>query len=290
MPRPKDREKVQKERNRGKRGDALDYGCAEQRTFITKLAEGGLVIYFMEPDGNCLFRSLASQALDDAERHAEIRAKVMDFEEAQPDHFRLFIEDDEPFDDYIERMRRDGEWGGHPELFAAAQVLGVDISVHQADSPILLLEGPASIRGPRRTLRLSYHGQCHYNTLVLDESIKQPVGVDRGEALRATMEAVCWATEQRASLALRTARGDVDEAIELLMTGSEQLDELEAVEAEAVSEEAPPRRAKGKLPRPVTHKHIALSKKDSRKLKKSPPLNSDATPKPRGEQRHVIVL
>lgn len=49
----------------------------------------------------------------------------MDYIEANQEHFSLFIEDDEDFDTYLHRMRRDKEWGGHPELYAASQVLQV---------------------------------------------------------------------------------------------------------------------------------------------------------------------
>jgi hypothetical protein len=37
----------------------------------------------------------------------------------------LISRQDEPFDAYVGRMRRDGEWGGHHELYAASRLFRV---------------------------------------------------------------------------------------------------------------------------------------------------------------------
>lgn len=41
--------------------------------------------------------------------------------------FEPYMEDDEPFDDYIDRMRGDAEWGGNQELVAASQLYKVGV-------------------------------------------------------------------------------------------------------------------------------------------------------------------
>ena len=46
-------------------------------------------------------------------------------------HFELFIEDDESFDEYLSRLKSNGEWGGNAEVFAAAQLYRADISIFQ---------------------------------------------------------------------------------------------------------------------------------------------------------------
>lgn len=43
-------------------------------------------------------------------------------------HFALFTEDDENMRDYIKRMRYDGEWSGHQELYAASQRFPANIT------------------------------------------------------------------------------------------------------------------------------------------------------------------
>ena len=44
--------------------------------------------------------------------------------------FEPYVEDDEPFDDYLFRMRRDAEWGGNQELVAASQLFKVWSRLH----------------------------------------------------------------------------------------------------------------------------------------------------------------
>lgn len=146
---------------------AKDYQSLEEKKFANDLfEEGGYVIEYIDADGNCLFRSISDQLYQTQDRHSEIRQQVMDFIEQNSEHFELFIEDDESFVDYLNRMRRNGEWGGHQELYAASQVLNINIHVHQLDAPQFLL--PASGRGKNPTIRdihLSYHGEYHYNSL-----------------------------------------------------------------------------------------------------------------------------
>ena len=70
----------------------------------------------VEADGNCFFRALADQRYGDESRHAEVRRRVVARVEARREAFAPFVEDDETFDEYVERMARDGEWAGHLEL------------------------------------------------------------------------------------------------------------------------------------------------------------------------------
>jgi hypothetical protein len=56
-------------------------------------------------DGNCLFRSIADQLHGDCSLHSDIRANVVRHIIANKDVFETSIEDDELFDDYVDRMR-----------------------------------------------------------------------------------------------------------------------------------------------------------------------------------------
>ena len=81
------------------------------------------------------------------------------------DQFEPFVEDDEPFDDYIERMAEEGTWAGNLELQAASCELGVNIRVYQAG------ERPWTVKNfPEESaplLHLSYHDGIHYNSVRL---------------------------------------------------------------------------------------------------------------------------
>ena len=89
----------------------------------------------------------------------------MKHEEVASDHFKMFVEDDEPWDDYVERLRTDGEWGGNMELVAAANRYKVHVAVHQLGAPRLDIRSDAPKKEVRRTAHLSYHGEMHYNSV-----------------------------------------------------------------------------------------------------------------------------
>jgi OTU domain-containing protein 3 len=117
----------------------------------------------MDGDGNCLFRSLADQFTGKQDNHLLFRFKVMTYIEQQRDHFTLFMEDDEDFDDYVSRMKTTREWGGHQELYAASQTFRVNIVVHQAD--YMQARFVLQCEEATRDIHLSYHGDCHYNSV-----------------------------------------------------------------------------------------------------------------------------
>ena len=63
----------------------------------------------------------------------------------------------------LHNFRTVGEWGGHQELYAASQSLHVNIVVHQCSdtAPRFIL----SCDTATRDIHLSYHGECHYNSV-----------------------------------------------------------------------------------------------------------------------------
>ena len=62
-------------------------------------------------DGNCLFRALSFWVTGGEHQHRAVRQAVVDVGRS------------------AQNMRQDREWGGTDELFAAADVMGVDVLV-----------------------------------------------------------------------------------------------------------------------------------------------------------------
>jgi hypothetical protein len=88
-----------------------------------------LWIKIIDPDGNCLFAAIADQlsdqlSLDIGNGHSEVRTIVCDYISDHKDHFSKFIVTGESFEGYIRRMKKNGQWGGNPELVAAARNYG----------------------------------------------------------------------------------------------------------------------------------------------------------------------
>ena len=67
--------------------------------------------------------------------HAELRERVCDYLERNADDFKPFVEDDEYWEQYLARMRREGTWAGNVEVQATARVLGRRICVHRVGQP-----------------------------------------------------------------------------------------------------------------------------------------------------------
>ena len=142
-------------------------------------------------------------------------------------------------------MRSDGEWGDQPELCAAAQCLYVNIYVHQVDSPrfVILCDDIAT-----RAIHLSYHGGCHYNSIrsvdddvydlparpiILPDSHPIPSqstssSYTTNDSVARVKECIPWITSDvTIQSALDLADGDVDSAIEILMSNPDVLDLVE---------------------------------------------------------------
>lgn len=212
---------VKLEDRKGKRnkfkGSKKNYNSEEELRFAANLAAVGLEIKHMEGDGNCMFRSLSDQLKDDASKHFLFREKIMSYIEENRDHFSLFMEDDEPFDDYIARMKTSGEWGGHQELYAASQCLDASIVVHQQeeDRPRYVLICPNT----DRFINISYHGECHYNSVrpvTSGFTVMQFQHQDGNSVRDRIAKSVAWATNKDIEVALEMTQNNIDEAIDFL--------------------------------------------------------------------------
>ncbi|RLN48742.1 hypothetical protein BBJ28_00001479 [Nothophytophthora sp. Chile5] len=95
-------------------------------------------------DGNCLFRAVSDQLYASELFHRDIRQRLVDFIEREQQLFRPFV-DDEEVSEYCTRMREDGEWGGHPELYAAAKLFNIHIVVHTGPMHRLVLKNDANV-------------------------------------------------------------------------------------------------------------------------------------------------
>lgn len=69
-----------------------------------QLGTYGLRICEITGDGNCLFRSIADQLDGHDGQHTELRAAAVAYMRANEDIFAPFVEDDEPFVNYCDRM------------------------------------------------------------------------------------------------------------------------------------------------------------------------------------------
>eukprot|EP00914_Ancora_sagittata_P022268 GHVO01044212.1.p1 GENE.GHVO01044212.1~~GHVO01044212.1.p1 ORF type:complete len:646 (+),score=127.30 GHVO01044212.1:209-1939(+) len=140
-----------------------------------------LQIRKMLSDGNCLFRSMSDQLFGTPDFHCLIRTKCMDHVENRRDHFEPFIPD-ECFVDYVHRLRQLGEWGDDIEIQAASELYEAIVKIYRIDTTVDQNNNQTIILTPLRTLResterantltirLGYHGNNHYDSVMAVEN------------------------------------------------------------------------------------------------------------------------
>lgn len=107
-----------------------------------------------------LIASQGDQLYGKGARHKEVRETVCAHMEERREFYECFVEDDEGFDKYVRRMRRDGQWAGHMEVQATSEALGVNITIHQLGQPPWVVK---NLDVGARMIHLSYHEGEHYN-------------------------------------------------------------------------------------------------------------------------------
>ena len=147
----------------------------EQEVEFRKLLKKiNLEIKKVSGDGNCLFRAISDQIYGTDEYYALIREKCMDYIEVQKRFFREFIDGD--FDEYIKNKRKDGIWGDDIELEAISEIYNRPIEIYSgSQKPLKCFHEDKCYDNNRyisTPIRLSYHGQKHYNSVIPLEEAK----------------------------------------------------------------------------------------------------------------------
>jgi len=145
-----------------------------------RLEKHGFVEKSVFPDGNCQMRALADQLHGTENNHKDVRTKVMSWlaknekfsvEEQGSATLGDFIDKDAypKWDSYVAHMSRNGAWGDHITLLAAAEVYGVNIFVISnvddlGTGQYITNITPKSTKA-KTTLNLSHWHELHYNSL-----------------------------------------------------------------------------------------------------------------------------
>merc|ERR1712008_23907 len=135
---------------------------------------GALRVIPVAADGNCLFNAVAQaeaaadgkqplQAATERARAEILRLAVVKELLARRAEIEWAIEGD--FDQYVERMRRSGVWGGEPELLMLSYQLATPIEVYMYNPTLRRIQTYSeSMKGS--PLRVLFHGSGHYEALV----------------------------------------------------------------------------------------------------------------------------
>jgi len=151
----------------------------EKERMKKRLEKHGFIELEMAHDGNCMMRAISHQLFGTQEKYKEVRTKISGWlqlnEQFDVDgngtQISQFIDTDEyaSWSAYCSKLSRDGIWGDHLALVAAAQVfakriwiLSSVVTAHDADS-VTVIE-PLGVHYDQ-TLFLSHWHENHYNSL-----------------------------------------------------------------------------------------------------------------------------
>ena len=140
----------------------------QELDFQKSLEQVNLEIKKITGDGNCLFRAISHQVYGTDKYHKIIREKCMDYIEVQKRFFEEFIDGD--FEEYIKKKRKDGIWGDDIELEAISEIYNRPIEIYSgSEKPLRCFHEDKHFDENQYILtpiRLSYHGQKHYNSII----------------------------------------------------------------------------------------------------------------------------
>jgi hypothetical protein len=247
------KEEKQQKRNKKKKNYEKISSTSEDIEFNHFLrTEFQLSIIIMSGDGNCFFRSIAHQLSNFSNdlQHMKLRHDIVAYMKKRKDYFVLFLdEDEEDFESYVAEMNSFGCWGGHLELYAAAQCFQLSIHVFQWNAPKYVIQCDEENNpegNPLRIVQLSYHGGCHYNSVVplsflssssstsgastavdadstpsLYVPVNKPANSSKLVMIDTIEQAVPWVKREEIELALEWTENHLENTIDLLCTNLE---------------------------------------------------------------------
>eukprot|EP00040_Diaphanoeca_grandis_P026284 m.147064 g.147064 ORF g.147064 m.147064 type:complete len:315 (+) comp30516_c0_seq3:187-1131(+) len=135
----------------------------DDESFIRALKQHrGWQVERMQEDGACMFRAVAFHLYGDQDMHGTVRDQCMDYMSRNRDHFVDFVTED--FTTYITRKRNDRCYGNHLELQAMSELYNRNIEVYAYDlEPIRTVMAQGD--NHNAPIRMSYHGNIHYNAI-----------------------------------------------------------------------------------------------------------------------------
>ena len=140
----------------------------QENKFKDKLFKRQYILHLVKRDGNCLFSSISDQVYGTDTHSSIIREKCMDYIEKNKLFYSQFIEGGETqMPAYIQRKRKNGIWGDNLEIQALSEIYSRPIEIYvDVDKPIRSFCNDNNGDKKRFPIKISYHGNKHYNSIV----------------------------------------------------------------------------------------------------------------------------
>lgn len=125
-------------------------------------------------DGNCLFRSFSDQIYGTPEYHTLLRDRCSKYIASERNYFEQFIA--EPFDEFITRIQREGEWGDDVEIEALSEIFDCRVEIYASHNNSFMRTFHETCGAKwLHPVRLQYEGRAHYNSLTPASGVLVPL-------------------------------------------------------------------------------------------------------------------
>jgi len=115
-------------------------------------------------DGNCLFRSFSDQVYGCPDYHALLRDRCTKYIASERSYFEQFVA--EPFEEFLARIQREGEWGDDVEIEALSEIYDCRVEIYASYGHSLMRTFHEACDAKwSQPVRLLYEGHAHYNSL-----------------------------------------------------------------------------------------------------------------------------
>ncbi|EOY18719.1 Cysteine proteinases superfamily protein, putative isoform 2 [Theobroma cacao] len=149
---------------------SADEEISDHQRLLDRLQLYGLVENKVQGDGNCQqFRSLSDQLYRSQDHHRFVRQQVVSQLKLNPEIYKGYVP--MAYGDYLKKMNKNGEWGDHVTLQAAADTYGVKIFVLTSFKDTCYIEILPHRQKSQRIIFLSFWAEVHYNSIYPEEEL-----------------------------------------------------------------------------------------------------------------------
>ncbi|XP_010541317.1 PREDICTED: uncharacterized protein LOC104814825 [Tarenaya hassleriana] len=142
---------------------SIDEATLDHQRLLDRLQVYDLVELKVQGDGNCQFRALSDQFYQTPEHHEFMRQRIVNQLKEYPKNYEGYVP--MAYHEYLEKMSRNGEWGDHVTLQAAADSYGVKIFVITSFKDTCYIEILPNVQSSKRVIFLSFWAEVHYNSI-----------------------------------------------------------------------------------------------------------------------------
>uniref|UniRef100_K3YUZ8 ubiquitinyl hydrolase 1 n=1 Tax=Setaria italica TaxID=4555 RepID=K3YUZ8_SETIT len=142
---------------------SVDEATMDHERLTERLKLYELIEHKVKGDGNCQFRALSDQLYQTPDHHEFVREQIINQLKTNRDAYDGYVP--MAYDDYLEKVARNGEWGDHVTLQAAADKYGVKIFVMTSFKDTCYIEIQPKVQKSNKVVLLSFWAEVHYNSI-----------------------------------------------------------------------------------------------------------------------------